>query len=74
MELLRRLAQSGVVLLDEVPANLILGQIAVGRSGSGSGTIGGGGSRSCLLLASRFFVLILLAEVTVGGHDGCCDV
>jgi hypothetical protein len=74
VELLGRLAQGVVVLLDKVPANLILGQVAVGRSGSGSRAIGGGGSGSCLLLACRFLVLVLLGDVTVGGHDGCCDV
>ncbi len=33
MELLRRLAQGGVVLLDEVPADLILGQVLVAGIG-----------------------------------------
>jgi hypothetical protein len=27
-----------------------------------------------LLLVGRFFELVLLGEVTVGGHDGCCEV
>ena len=74
MELLGRLAQGGVVLLNEVPANLILGQVAVGRGGGCSRAIGGGSGRSCLLLVGRFFELVLLGEVTVGGHDGCCEV
>lgn len=74
VELLRRLAQGGVVLLNEVPANLILGQVAVGRGGGCSGAIGGGSGGSCLLLVGRFFELVLLGEVTVGGHDGCCEV
>lgn len=71
MKLLRRLAQGGVELFHEIPANLILGWVVGGRSGSGGRAIGSRGSRSCLLLVGRFLVLILLGEVTVGGHDGC---
>lgn len=71
MELLGRLAQGGVVLLNKVPANLVFGQAAVGGSGSSSRAVGSRGGRDCLLLLGRFLVLVLLSKVTVGGHDGC---
>ncbi len=64
MKLLGRLAQSGVVLLDEVPANLILGQVAVSRGvGGGVNRAGGRG-----VLLGRDLVLLLLNEAAVGGH------
>lgn len=79
MEFLRRLAQGGVILLDKVPSNLILGQVAVASgggdrgigSGSGSSRSGGGSRGSCLMLVGMFLVQILMGEITVGGHDGC---
>ena len=64
MKLLRRLAQSGVILLDKVPANLILGQVAVSR-GIGAGVDRGSGHG---VLLGRGLVLLLLDEAAVGGH------
>ncbi len=62
MKLLGRLAQSSVVLLYEVPANLILGEvIAVGRCVCGID--GGGGVEGFGSL-----VLLLVGEVAVGCH------
>lgn len=58
VKLLRGLAQSCVVLLDKVPADLILGQVAV---------VGGGGK----LLNSDLF-LVLLSEAAVGSHGDMC--
>lgn len=54
MELLGRLAQSGVVLLNEVPANFILGKVVVG------GAVG--------IDVGRGLELVLLGERSVGSH------
>lgn len=58
MELLGRLAQGGVVLLNKVPANLILGEVAVASRG-----VDGGG-----VLLSGELELVLLSKVAVGSH------
>jgi hypothetical protein len=55
-------------LLDEVPANLILGQVVSGSRGRGFG--GSGDNGSYFWLDWGFLVLILKGEVTVGGHNG----
>ena len=62
VKLLWRFAQGCVVLLDKVPANFVLGEIAVG-----------GGTRIGASISSLFavFVLLLLDEVTVRSHV-CC--
>lgn len=63
MKLLGVLAQSGVVLLDEVPADLILGQGLVLVLGSGGSSGGGLGCR-----AGRC-VLVAVINITVCCHD-----
>lgn len=55
------LAQGCVVLLDEVPANLVLGQI-VGRSG-------GGGGVGAFRRRRRRGVLLVVIKITVCSHD-----
>ena len=57
MKLLRRLAQSGVVLLDKVPADFILGKVAVG---------GRRINRGGILLSE--LELVLLGKVAVCSH------
>ena len=64
MKLLWRLAQSGVILLDEVPANLILGEVAAW--GTSSSRIGW--ARGSWVLLSVALELILLREVAIGRH------
>lgn len=64
MELLGVLAQGGVVLLDEVPADLIVGEGLVLALGSG-GSIGRGGV-GCR--AGRR-VLVAVINITVCCHD-----
>lgn len=67
MKLLRRLAQGGVVLLNEVPSNLILGQVNARRASSiRVGRAGGG----WVLFCGCVLVLVLLREATVGCHGG----
>lgn len=66
VKLLRRLAQGGVVLLNEVPANLVLGEVAVSAGGAGGIARG----RSAHELLRGGLVLLLVSEVAVGGH-GC---
>lgn len=61
MELLRLSAQSCVVLLDEKPSNLFLGETAVGGIGVGI----------CVRSLADVLVLLLLDEVAVRSH-GCC--
>lgn len=61
MKLLRRLAQSGVVLRDEKPANLILGDVAVARAGIGT-EVGRSWATS-----RKLGSLVLVS--TVGRHD-----
>lgn len=66
VELLGRLAQGSIVLFDKVPADLILGEVAVPRS------IARGvdrGWRGRVLLGGAL-VLLLVGEVTVRRH-GC---
>lgn len=62
MKLLRVLAQGGVVLLDKVPADLVLGEVAVTCRGTGVGRGGGLG----VLVGS--LVLVLVTEVAVRRH------
>jgi len=64
MKLLWRFAQRGVVLLNEVPSNLVLGEVNA-RSTSSAGlcrTRGSGVLLSCTL------VLVLLREAAIGRH------
>lgn len=66
MKLIRVLAQSGVVLLYEVPANLILAKVVVvtGRCG---GIVRSGGAWRCLF--DSVLELVRIGVVTVGCHD-----
>lgn len=64
VKLLGGLAQGGVVLLDKVPANLILGKIAVARCGTG----GLGGGRGGRVRVGGALVLLLVGKVTVRRH------
>ena len=68
MQLLRRLAQGGVVLLDEVPAHLILGEVTIARGASSARfSMACGGS----ILLRSVLVGILRREAAIGGHgDG----
>ena len=65
MKLLGGLAQGSVVLLDEVPTNLILLDITITRGGTIRGLSRTGGSR---VLLSRALVLVLLSEAAIGRH------
>lgn len=64
MKLLWGLAQSGVVLLDEVPSNLILRKV-IARSVSTGGI---SGTRGSWVLLSSALVLLLLSEAAIGRH------
>lgn len=64
MKLLGVLAQCSIVLLYEVPSNLLLGKIAVAVAVA---TRRFGGTGGCWILLSRAPVLILLGESTIGG-------
>ena len=64
MKLLGRFAQSGIVLLNEVPANLIFGEIVTRCASSSSLSRTRG---SCVLLGC-VLILILLREATIGRH------
>jgi hypothetical protein len=66
VKLFGSLAQGSVILLNEVPTNLIVGQLAALLLGSGS-RVAGGGSRVTL---ESTLVLLLLTKAAVGGH-GC---
>lgn len=69
------LAQSGVVLLDKVPANLILGEIVVGTGGVD------GFARHRTTRVGSSLVLLLVHEAAVRSHgclcrlvwQDCCD-
>jgi len=69
VKLLWRLAQRGVVLLDKVPANLVLGEI-IARGASGSGV---SRNRGCCVLLTSTLVLLLLGEGAVGRHGARRD-
>lgn len=64
MKLLGRLAEGGVELLNEVPADLVLGEVAVSSSGRGRVD----GTRSAVELVGGGLVLLLGSEGPVGGH------
>lgn len=66
VKLLGGLAQGGVVLLNEVPANLVVGELATVRVGLGRSVNAGWGSRVSL---EGTLVLLLLTKAAVGGHD-----
>lgn len=63
VELGRVLAQGGVVLLDKVPANLILGRVVAGAGGRVSL---GGGCRSSVLLLVTGVAVCCHGAVTLG--------
>jgi hypothetical protein len=67
MKLLRRFTQRGIVLLNEVPSNLVLGEVIAGSTASAglSKTRGGRVLLGCTL------VLVLLREATIGRHRAC---
>ncbi len=67
VKLLGRFAKSCVILLDKVPANLILRE--VGGGGRAGGVWGLGGRRGSRV-GVRDQVVILVVEIAVGGH-GC---
>lgn len=65
VDLLRGLAQSRVVLLDEVPADLVVGELGIVlRSG---GVVNAG--RCCWVTLEGALVLLLLTKASVGSHD-----
>lgn len=67
MELIRILAQGSVVLLDKVPANLILAQVVVVTRRCGS-VVRSGGAWRCLF--DSVLELVRVCVITVGCH-GC---
>lgn len=69
VKLLGRLAQGGVVLLNEVPTDLILTEVGV-RSRRGGGISGSSDGR----LIGIALVLFLRREVSVGRHGCECDI
>ena len=63
VELLRRLAQGSVVLLNKVPADLIFGEIV-----AGTGRVGGIDGCGSGVLIGGALVLLLVGEVAVCSH------
>jgi hypothetical protein len=64
VKLLGCAAQSGVVLLDEVPSDLILGDL--GLRSSGGGGVGGGSGCLVVVLRGVCVVGLLLVETVLG--------
>jgi len=67
MKLLRRFAQGGVVLFDEIPAHLVLREV-IARSTASAGL---SRDRGGWILLSSTLVLVLLRETAIGRHCAC---